>query len=734
MLYAEIKEGCNRVYELLDRWEVRDGLSMLYHLVKTAEDEEFSEKVGIAKQKYEELLCARMETSLDGSGEKELFRTVLTNAYRLADAFQHKAFTKESPLFLLNRKESIDGITDFSGLHERIRNRPFFDEEAHNELFHRVFRSSFLTPQEAEDLSSILQDTETCRIAACQTVSATFLSIQTCFDMRKLALLFVAAASSEQEIRVRGYTCLLMALSLHRKRTAGYPELDEALRQLAENDADFVRMVILVIKRLTIERETEEIARRMSEEILPEIVRTGKEQIESAIEAMSEEETHSEWTITPGDWLMEQLGEMTKLQLEGADMMYTSFRGAKGLPFFAELSRWFLPFIPEHPEVQRALASQGGDLSIAHDVETLVQFCNSDKYSFLLSLRGKPSGESSSLIALMRESAENIDTFRQTQKKRSAWKRAEQIIGQYIPDLYRFYRLHPFRSELPDPFATVPTFHTLPVLQPHLQEKPPLLYLADYFLRRKLFAESLDIFRLYVSPFFDALKKKQEGSVYEQAFFESSEEKNMLIEKAGYCCQMMGEYQKALDYYLHAELGGENNVRLAGRIAECYRRTGNPDLAIDYYRFCEQASPKDISLLMKVGSCLLEAEAYDKALEYFYKADFYHSSLRTWRPLAWTLFLVGRPEDALRYYDNILKEQQPSPQDFLNAGHAALAARRSMPEIVGHYRKALVESRSFDNFIKLFRADIPHLRHAGLSDEELSFHLDHLRFLRRHPL
>jgi tetratricopeptide (TPR) repeat protein len=737
MLYAEVREGCNKVYELLNRWEVRDGLKLLLRLIDTAEDGEFSEVVGTAQRKYEELLCSRTDAGLDGAGEKKLFRTVLTSAYHMTDAFLHKALVRESPLFLINRKDSLDGIIGFSTLHELIRHQTSFDEEAHNELFHRVFRSPFLTQQETDDLSSMLRDTGSCRIAACQIVSATFLSVQACFDPRKLKLLSVAAASSYQEVRVRGYTCLLAALFLYKERISVYPELDEVLGGLAESDADFGRMVVLVIKRFVIERETEEIARRMHEEILPEIVRAGKEQIEAAVETLSDEEEggmRPEWTITPNDWLVEQLSEMNRLQSEGADMMYVPFRKIKRLPFFAELSHWFLPFTAEHAEVQLAVAAWEGGVSMARDVEILPQFCNSDKYSFLLDPRSKNPKESSPLIGLLRENAGNISVLRHMQQKSSDWERAKQIIGQYLPDLYRFYRLHPFRNELPDPFASVPVVHTLPLLQPYLQEKTLLLHLANYFLRHKLFAESLSIFRLFIDPFFHAARKTQEENVNERTFFESNEEKNTIIEKAGYCCQMMGNHKKALDCYLRVEPENKGNTWLAQRIAECYRQTGMPLLAFDYYHSCEEASPADISILIKMGNCLLEAEKYDKALEYFYKADFHHSNIRTWRPIAWTLFLAGRPEDALRFYDNILKQPQPSPQDYLNAGHAALTAHRPMPEIMEHYRKALSESRSFDNFMRHFRTDIPHLRRTGLSNEELALLLDHLRYLRQHPL
>ncbi|MDR3137330.1 MAG: tetratricopeptide repeat protein [Tannerellaceae bacterium] len=732
MLPLEIKEKCDTICELLDKWEVREALYSLVRLADAVNDGSLAEKARRTQKEYEEFLRTRIEAQ--GVNEAAFFRAILKKAYTLTDEFRYKMSLQISRLFLFTERQSLEKNPDYSSLHNLIRFQPAFEDSLHSVLFHQVFSSSFLTQREADDLLSILRDEENCSVAACQIVSALFLSMQVYFDIRKLDLLAAAAASRQQEIRARGYICLLAALSLYKNRISVWEEeIDGFVQRLADSDKDFEAMVLLATERFTIERETEEIVRRMRDEILPEIARTGKEQMEAAVEAMNDmgSEGHSEWTVTPSDWLAEQLRDINKLQAEGADMMYVSFMGAKGLPFFADPSHWFLPFVADHDEVQRAIAAWGGKSSVAHDVEVLIQFCNSDKYSFLLGLHSKATGVNPPLIDLLCDNTENIDVFRKSQATISDRERVQQIIGQYIPDLYRFYHLYPHHSELPDPFAAIPNFHTLPPIKSRL--RPSLIRrIGNYFLRRNLYSEALTVFHHQVDTFLDTFAKEGEGGILcKGELFGSIEEMKTFVKKTGYCYQKTGDYQKALPYFLWAYSNNKESIWLAEHIAQCYRQAGEPDRAFDYYCICEQASPKDISLLLKMGRCLIESKQYSEALEYFYKADFYHSSARTWRALAWILFLLGRHDDALRYYDNLLKEEHPSMEDYLNAGHTALVARRPTSQIMGYYLKALAESKDFEKFMKHFQADTDHLHSVGIRKDELALIFDHLKYLRQ---
>ena len=61
-----------------------------------------------------------------------------------------------------------------------------------------------------------------------------------------------------------------------------------------------------------------------------------------------------------------------------------------------------------------------------------------------------------------------------------------------------------------------------------------------------------------------------------------------LYQKIGYCLQMSGEYDKALDAYLKAEMIYPDSLWTLRRIASCYRTLKKPEAALEYYLRIEQ--------------------------------------------------------------------------------------------------------------------------------------------------
>lgn len=80
--------------------------------------------------------------------------------------------------------------------------------------------------------------------------------------------------------------------------------------------------------------------------------------------------------------------------------------------------------------------------------------CNSDKYSFCLSLAQVP--ESQRDLMMGQFSAENAAV--QEMEKEELMKKEisrENISNRYIQDLYRFFKLYIRRTEFTDPFAGI---------------------------------------------------------------------------------------------------------------------------------------------------------------------------------------------------------------------------------------------------------------------------------------
>lgn len=99
-------------------------------------------------------------------------------------------------------------------------------------------------------------------------------------------------------------------------------------------------------------------------------------------------------------------------------------------------------------------------------------------------------------------------------------------------------------------------FHNLNILQPYISDEESLSTIAEYYLRKNYFSDALTIF--------NHLAEKDQSS-------------DILFQKIGYCKQMNGDLQEALDAYLRADLLNPGSKWVIRRIAGCYRSLKEPE-------------------------------------------------------------------------------------------------------------------------------------------------------------
>jgi tetratricopeptide (TPR) repeat protein len=285
--------------------------------------------------------------------------------------------------------------------------------------------------------------------------------------------------------------------------------------------------------------------------------------------------------------------------------------------------------------------------------------------------------------------------------------KTERIIGHYIQDLYRFYKLHPRRNEFRDIFTQPFDFYNLPILKRYFSDQKDLLNIAEFYLRKNYFEDALAIYHRLSDHF---------------------EEDDMLYQKKGYCHQMTGNYKSALDDYTKAELINPDSKWLLRRIAQCHRAFKKPGKALNYYLRLEKTDPDDLSVLLNIGACLLEMKKYSEALNYYFKVDYLdHGNGRAWRPIAWCLFLMGKYEQAQNYYQKLLLSN-PNLQDYLNAGHTEWSLRQLQKAHDHYVRSVQTAKNNFETFRKEFSKDVPVLLAAGIVPEEIPLMLDKVRY------
>lgn len=725
MTITEINKTYNRIIGSLDSLEMKNAFDHIQGLMAGCRDYSAQDRLDELQNTYRYLLRYRMEGAKDPMQE-QIYRDLRASAYELADVVRNRALAAESPLAYYGRRRILRNDTSsFSALHASLGNWVAATREVKGSLeaqqnlerdlmtlFYKVWVADALTAEQIAGIGAILSDGTLPVYVRCEVVSALTMALQAFFDKEKLALLFDAAEIVEPAIRARALVGILLTLYIYDKRVALYPRIGNRLAALAERFPGLTQAIRSVTIRFILARETEKITRQMQDDILPEMMRIGSkigQKInlrEITPEQLLDEEMNPEWKeLAKNSDLEKKMQEFTELQMEGADIMHSTFVHLKNYPFFREISNWFLPFTLDHSALA-GLSFGSGDNSLIGSLAESAMFCDSDKYSLYFSMAQLPPSARQMMLGQMDGQA--LELLRQERNRQKGERESlDAEVRQYVQDLYRFYKLHPSHLDFKDIFALPLDFHNLPVLRPYINDRESLTAIAEFYLRKKYYAEALKIY---------------------QSLAEGDPEDGMLSQKIGFCEQMSGNIEQALEAYLKADLIHSDSKWVIRRIATCYRTLKQPGKALEYYHRYEALAPDDLSIQISIGHCHLDLRHYSEALRYFFKVDYLSGgNPKTWRPIAWCSFLNGRYDQARDYYRKIIGEGA-NAQDYLNAGHTEWATG-NMRGAIDLYREAVAkENGDFGRFLELFNADIADLNAAGIEDEEIPLLLDALRY------
>jgi tetratricopeptide (TPR) repeat protein len=540
------------------------------------------------------------------------------------------------------------------------------------------------------------------------------LSLQRYFDTEKFALLFDAYNSEEAEINQRALVGLLVNLYRYDLRLPFYPEVTGRLKILNENP-EFKRNLERVIVQFIRSKETEKLQQRIRDEIMPEMIKISpnlkdKINLDSLMDEGFSEDKNPDWEEifkdSPG--LMDKMQEFSELQMEGADVFMGSFAMLKSFPFYGEMGNWFIPFFPENPEIADALNfNDETSKRLMEALDRAPVLCNSDKYSFCFSIQSLPKENREFMIQGIHAEMDQLKELEEDEELTQPGRKAEFISNQYIQDLYRFYKLFPRKTDFEDIFNWRFDFYNKIALGDILREDVKVLRnIAEYYFAKNHFEEATEVFGYL-------LKQEKNGELYQ---------------KIAYCYQKLGDFEKALDGYLKAELYDINRLWNLKKIALCYRNLKHPDKALEYYKAAEKIDSESLNTQLNIGHCLLELSEYDEALKCYFKVEYLApGNKKVWRPIAWCSFLTGKKEQAEKYFQQLV-EDEPGKHDYMNMGHVqwSLGNRKSA---LDYYKKSISKDGfSEAEFLNVFEEDLPYLLSQGIESEDVPIMLDQLRY------
>lgn len=572
-------------------------------------------------------------------------------------------------------------------------------EETAQYLFLTTWGNSGWTAEEEREARMYLESELLPVNDLCLFTGAVLLSLMECFDPRKFSWLLDAATHADTQVSQRALVIIAIVLHIHPNRLWLYPELEARLSLLNE-DGSFGKQLNRIYIQLLRSQETEKIDKKMREEIIPEMMKNPKLNLEGLDEDAEDHNPEwEEWIDRSG--ITDKLRELGELQMSGADVYMSTFSQLKQFPFFRKISHWFYPFDPQYQDIAKlSLGNDEQKISLLNILMNSDVFCNSDKYSFCFTMLQMPESQRNLMQQQLNGQHEASEELKERLKEMSQSKaRAEFVSRQYIHDLYRFFKLWSRRHEIHDIFEDTLDLWNKEALSQALLHKEYINKLADYLFTHDDLAEA--------------------GILYDKSIELYNRKNAELWQKAGFIYQKIGSYKKAIDYYLQSDLLIPDNTWNNRHLAQCYRKEGNYPKALEYYNKVEQAQPDSLNLALQIGQCLMALERYDEALAYFFKVEYLDKKPQNARrAIGWCSFITGNHQQAKKYYDLLISEPKPIMEDWMNAGHVYYILNETEKSIE-YYRKAQELCDSHDEFVRLYQIDKKDLIKQGANEVDL---------------
>lgn len=590
----------------------------------------------------------------------------------------------------------------------------------HKRLINNIFNHLWLTDYygEAEiSLISIILTSGKFRWheSSLFTSAITLSSLRTWQAEKLICLLDIYAASMEQ-VMERALSGLILNLHYYNDRILLYPEIGTRIKKMSRN-SNFREHCRIIVLQTIRSRETEMLARKLHDEILPQVARL-KPQIEEKLDLdniLPKDKTEGknpDWAAMFNDSqeIFKTMEDLTRLQMEGADVYMSAFANMKHFDFFRDFQNWFVPFYPDHETVNEIYRDEilgPGTNELAEALYKTPFICNSDKYSLLLNLKYLPSAQKSMMLKIFRMELEGLQQLNDDESIIDPYRNFRINVTQYLQDFYRFFKLSPYKKEFEDIFSGRMDIYNSEFFRMTGNTEDAEAGLADYFFSKNFYDDALIIYLKQIS------EKPDNAQLYE---------------KIGFCYQENANYREALKYYRRAELIDRKGWTLK-KIGLCLRRLDKTEEALEYYLQASNMEPENIHTIIMTAHCYLDLQDYDQALKYYFRVEYREpDNLKILRPIAYCYFALGRFEDSEKYYDR-LSAGKLTAHDLINKGHLALCNGKKR-EAVDLYRQSIASDEiTKEQFMTVFAEDQALLISLGVNPDDLPILLDYLLFI-----
>lgn len=386
------------------------------------------------KDKVYAKLCERADRLLD---QVEMFGLRLSNPFFMQlDRDVRGNYTLDLEE-MSNRLEDfavdltmLDLETDPNQLREKRRDIFSRHHNYRKQMFAQIVLSPKFCDEDREAFESLILSSSIDTVDSQLMVTAIMLSCANQFDPQKAELLYnVYKKAEDDHLSQRALVSYLLSLS-HNSigdfDLNAHP-LDPTLLSQIQ------RQVLYTIDSPRVEQI-------MQHDIMPDIIKNSefdfqnnriiqrkKDKLDDILNPHKDEEMIEK--------MEETMKKMKQLQEQGSDLFFGGFRHVKRHPFFNDLINWFCPFYFDHPQLP--VIHNEDDKHIIKNLLSRTPFCDSDKYSFFISMNQAISTIPDNIKEMLKSGDAQLDIV----GGGDVIHNAAFIRRTYLQDLFRFYKI-----------------------------------------------------------------------------------------------------------------------------------------------------------------------------------------------------------------------------------------------------------------------------------------------------
>ena len=315
----------------------------------------------------------------------------------------------------------------------------------------------------------------------------------------------------------------------------------------------------------------------------------------------------------------ESVNKMLKMQKKGSDIFFEGFSQMKRFPFFNKMVNWFIPYYPEHPDIENIMQNIGKS-SFIDVVMKRGPFCESDKYSFIIAMS-----------SVLQQLPENVRKMMESGDMGPIGMRGEDadlsdpafIRLQYLQDMYRFMRLNNIGKMLYNPFNNLDEILEGFIKKATQQEEVAKEYTEHTSKGHTEYTEHTEYTTLY-------------------AYYA-----NWKLKKS--------DYDTALKYYTRCLKQRPQSPSIMRGLARAYYGAGDYEKSASYFDALITINPDNLNNRLNYAKAMTKAGKTEEVLNDLYKLEYENPGNDVIQDtLGWALLYAGKASEAEQYCHDVM--------------------------------------------------------------------------------